>query len=173
MTRAPVLLATVTVALLGASGARACGVERWSVKSLGDNPTLLPVRSATVAKLGALPVPASLGTRSAPEHGRYVVAATLAMAKLESDGDYHLVLTAGGVSMIAEIPDPACVASAKWRPVLARVRASFESRFGTPGSWTPIGRAVRVTGVLFLDYAHGQRGHAANYAELHPVLALG
>jgi hypothetical protein len=31
---------------------------------------------------------------------------------------------------------------------------------------------VRVTGVLFFDFPHGQFGHARNYAELHPVLGF-
>jgi hypothetical protein len=36
-------------------------------------------------------------------------------------------------------------------------------------SWIHPGLRVRVAGVLFFDFPHGQSGHARNYAELHPV----
>jgi hypothetical protein len=42
-----------------------------------------------------------------------------------------------------------------------------------PGSsWRQVSLRVRVTGVLFFDFPHGQSGHAPNYAELHPVTAF-
>jgi hypothetical protein len=31
---------------------------------------------------------------------------------------------------------------------------------------------VRVSGVLFFDFAHGQSGHAPNYVELHPIVSF-
>jgi hypothetical protein len=44
---------------------------------------------------------------------------------------------------------------------------------GAPGSsWRQVSLRVRVTGVLFFDFPHGQSGHAPNYAELHPVTAF-
>jgi hypothetical protein len=36
-------------------------------------------------------------------------------------------------------------------------------------SWIHSGLRVRLAGVLFFDFPHGQSGHARNYAELHPI----
>jgi len=81
----------------------------------------------------------------------------------EDDGDYHLVLSAGGAHMIAEAPAPGCAASAT--PVRRNQMAAAR-------------RAVRlcqhavVTGVAFFDFKHGQTGVAPNAIELHPLLAF-
>ena len=54
---------------------------------------------------------------------------------------------------------------------MAAARAELERAVGGPvgGSWIHPRLLVRVTGVLFFDFPHGQYGHARNYAELHPV----
>jgi hypothetical protein len=36
-----------------------------------------------------------------------------------------------------------------------------------------LGAVAYISGVGFWDFAHGQHGHASNYAELHPVTGLG
>src|SRR5581483_4092400 len=45
-----------------------------------------------------------------------------------------------------------------------------------PGQYTPAFQqanvTVTVTGVVFFDFIHGQRGVAANGVELHPVLDI-
>jgi len=53
-------------------------------------------------------------------------------------------------------------------------RAELERAVGGPvgESWIHPGLRVRVTGVFFFDFPHGQSGHARNYAELHPVTAF-
>src|SRR4029079_3494069 len=72
-------------------------------------------QSTTIASLDAIPAPSNLpsNNRVQPtETTVYVVSATLTEYKLETDSDYHLVLSDGsGHTMIAEIPDPACVGS--------------------------------------------------------------
>jgi len=96
-----------------------CGVERWSVKT-GTDPDVglvninSPVAS-TISYLRSVGAPSSppLNARVQPaETTTYVLDATLVEYKLEGDSDYHLVLKdAQGNTMIAEIPDPACVGS--------------------------------------------------------------
>lgn len=164
-----------------------CGTERWDVKTLADpgaaGVDLTPI-TATVEELRAMPVPGPLALhtpRYPQETKTYRVTARLAVAALERDHDYHLVL-AGSTSqatMIVEIPDPACVASHVSAVVsgIARTRAYFDQTFGAPSaapqfttfSGTP---TISVTGVLFFDTLHGQRGVAPNGVELHPVLDL-
>ena len=52
--------------------------------------------------------------------------------------------------------------------VYARVRQKLMDRLDSPQSEAqPL---IRVTGVGFFDYLHGQRGVAPNGIELHPVL---
>lgn len=170
------------------AGGAACGRERWSVKTATDpaaaRVNLTPKRS-TVEALGAIPSTNTSGNldepRSTAEQQTYTVTAMLEGAKVEADGDIHLVLSDNGHTMIAEIPKaPACTEP----PITAGVsvleqqiesaRASFVQHFGEPSSsgFTPINHKVTVTGVLFFDVRHGQRGVAANAAELHPLTAL-
>src|SRR5438309_2312672 len=83
----------------------------------------------------------------------------------------NLVL-AGSTSqatMIAEIPDPACVAShmSAVTNAIKKARAYFNQTFGVPGAAPhftkiPGTPTITVTGVLFFDVLHGQHGVAPN-----------
>jgi hypothetical protein len=90
----------------------------------------------------------------------------------EEDGDYHLVLASlhnPNVTMIAEVPDPGCSGENE-SGVFETVRQQLMERLNAPGGEPrPL---VRITGVGFFDYIHGQRGVAPNGIELHPVLAV-
>ncbi|HEX4703951.1 MAG TPA: putative Ig domain-containing protein, partial [Pseudonocardiaceae bacterium] len=95
--------------------------------------------------------------------------------KLESDSDYHLVLSDGvggsGHTMIAEIPDPTCVGAGS--PLLSSVtkaRNEFNAKFTVTTSFKTANVPVTVTGVGFFDFLHGQTGVAPNGVELHSVL---
>jgi hypothetical protein len=140
-----------------------CGYDRWTVKTLQDRPQLLPTQASTVTALGHLTPPTPLpSTRLPQEHHVYVVTADVIAIRLQTDRDLHVILSAGGQTMISEAPSPAC------------------TRDTTPFRRLQMGQArdsvrlchARVTGVLFFDYAAGQYGHAPNYAELHPVLVF-
>jgi hypothetical protein len=76
--------------------------------------------------------------------------------------------------MIAEFPDPACVSHRLYRPQIATARQAFVQRFGTPPNthFVTLRGQATLTGVLFYDTCHGQRGRAPNCAEIHPVLDL-
>jgi hypothetical protein len=73
--------------------------------------------------------------------------------------------------MIAEMPLAACTSGAQHRYAMSTARAELERAVGGPvgESWIHPGLRVRVAGVLFFDFLHGQSGHARNYAELHPI----
>lgn len=97
------------------SGALACGVERWRIKTLQDRPRLIGARPTTVAHLVGVPRPASVPTyaRLASERRIYSVTAAVTLVREESDQDLHLVLQVGRNHMIAEAPNaPFCTVGA-------------------------------------------------------------
>ena len=82
-----------------------CGVERWSVKTLQDRPRLLPVKTVTLAYLVSRPAPSNLPyTRLPFERHVFRVTAAVTLIRSESDNDFHLVLSDGRRTMIAETP---------------------------------------------------------------------
>src|SRR5580693_4965211 len=102
---ARVLLALVsllsTAALLPAR-LDACGVERWSVKTGTDaDAGLVNVNSTTPNTIATMaswtaPSPIPPNNRVSPaETTVWVLTATLTQYKLESDQDYHLILSDG------------------------------------------------------------------------------
>ena len=46
----------------------------------------------------------------------------------------------------------------------------FDAKFQTTGQFQTTNTPVRVVGVGFFDFHHGQNGVAPNLVELHPVL---
>ena len=176
------VLAPAAVGSVAAVAAAAtCGVERWNVKTGADpdagKVNLSQVTASTVAGLGAVPAPAHVpvNNRVAPtETTQFSQYATLTQYKLEDDSDYHLVLSdAAGHHMIAEIPDPACVAaSSPFRPGITRARQAFDRQFTATTVFQSANVAVKVAGIGFFDFNHGQTGIAPNGIELHPALDL-
>jgi hypothetical protein len=146
----------------GASGA--CGVERWTVKTLQDRPHLLRARKTTIHYLITRPAPSSLpDTRLPFERHVFTVIAAVVLVRPEDDSDLHLVLQQGGNHMIAEAPAPYCDRRAK--PRLHREMAVARRH-------VRLCAKARVTGVAFFDYDHGQTGVAPNAIELHPILGF-
>jgi hypothetical protein len=91
----------------------ACGVERWTVKTLEDRPRLLPNRLTTVRYLVTRRAPSYLpNTRLPFERRIFTVVARVTFVRVEADSDYHLMLQEGGYHMIAEAPAPYCDARA-------------------------------------------------------------
>jgi hypothetical protein len=71
----------------------ACGVERWTVKTLQDRPRLLPSRGVTIAYLISRPKPATLPDRRLPfERHIFSVTTAVTLVRSEEDGDLHIVL---------------------------------------------------------------------------------
>jgi len=169
-----VLLLTISPALFAQ-----CGVERWSVKT-GTDPdagkvNLNSTTNTTISSLRAVPAPSPIPSNnrvSPTETTQWVINATLTEYKLESDSDYHLVLSdASGNTMIVEIPSPTCVGSGS--PFFAGIqnaRAEFDARFTATTSFQTANIPVQIKGVGMFDFLHGQTGVAPNGIELHPVL---
>jgi hypothetical protein len=167
-------LAVIAVAFAGgattahgqrAAASSACGVARWTVKTLQDRPRLLPVRDTTIAFLTSRPAPNSLpDTRLPFERRIYRIHAAVTLVRHEHDSDLHVVVRdARGRTMITEAPLPACAprATALRRRQMRVARAAVRV----------CARAV-VIGVAFFDFQHGQTGVAPNAIELHPILAF-
>ena len=176
------LRSIVFTVLAGSNLIAQCGVERWSVKTGTDaNAKLVNLNSATpttISSLRALPAPKTLPANSRiqpTETTVFVVNATLVEFALESDSDYHLVISdASGNTMITEIPAPNCVgAGSPFASDISASRAAFNARFTSVTS--NLQRAnipVQIEGVGFFDTLHGQAGVAPNGIELHPVLSI-
>jgi len=159
------------------------GFGRWTVKTGHDEDlrkvSLVP-QTATIAALRAMKPPPDLNGDSprftyagSPAIQTYrLTNVALAGYKLESDGDYHLVLVDGaGKSLIAEIVDPRRVAES-WKDRTTEARKAFDARHAASGSFQTAGETVTVTGVGFFDLLHGQSGAAPNGIELHAVLDI-
>ena len=170
-----------TLALTPNSSSGHCGVERWSVKT-GTDPDahLVDINNPvpdTISRLASLTAPSSppLNARVQPtETTTDVIDATLVEYKLEGDSDYHLVIKdAQGNTMIAEIPDPACVAaSSPFAPGIQNARSEFDAKYTATTSFHTVNIPVEVKGVGFFDFLHGQTGVAPNGIELHPVISI-
>lgn len=158
-----------------------CGVERWAVKTGVDSAAAsvpLTPQDTTLAALAAIPRPSGVvasSPRQAVEKVVYRVHATLVGVKRENDSDYHLVLSDGGATAVAEIPHPSCVGSSPFAAGILASRVALDDLLGAPPSTTSFQRLsvpVVVTGVGLSDFAHGQTGEGPADLELHPVLAL-
>ena len=183
------------------------GEERWAVK-MGADPgasqvQLLGPQSTTLHDLVLLPrpvLPTDEITRTIQERSVWVIEGRLVKFKQETgktgDSDFHLVISdetllysAGGAgsttsphSIIAEVPDPACIGGrngsvtgpSQFQSQLVSVREKFVQQFPKVLSgWNDAGGIpVRLTGVAFFDRPHGQVGRALNGLELHPLLAI-
>jgi hypothetical protein len=158
-----------------------CGVERWSVKT-GTDPDagLVNLNSSTSTTIVSMrartaPSPIPANNRVAPaETTQWVINATLKQFKLESDSDYHLVLSdASGNTMIVEIPSPTCVgAGSPFFAGIQNARSKFNARFTATTSFQTANIPVQIRGVGMFDFLHGQTGVAPNGIELHPVLDI-
>jgi hypothetical protein len=163
------------------AGFAQCGVERWSVKTGTDADVALvnlgSQTTTTISALRALAQPSTLpaNNRIQPtETTVFVVDATLTQYKLETDSDYHLVIQdASGNTMIAEIPSPSCVGSGSpFAGQISTARSAFDAKFNVTSSFQTTSTPVRITGVGFFDFLHGQTGVAPNGIEIHTVLNI-
>lgn len=161
-----------------------CGVERWAVKTGTDSAASLvnlTPKSTTISSLRAIAAPSTLSSTSprftstgSPEIQVFrLTNVTLVEYKIETDSDYHLVLSDGTSTMIAEIPDPACVTTGPWASSVKSARAAFDAKFPSVTSTFKTANVVAtVTGTGFFDLLHGQTGVAPNGIELHAVLGI-
>ncbi len=164
------VLATPT----GAQRAPVCGVDRWPVKVLIDDDTgrvNLTPRPTTVAFLARLPKPsgerANRSRLPLEQHTFRVRGILVGHHVSDDDSDIHIIIadpTTTSVTMVAEIPDPACALGSRHRTEYAMARQAI-ARI-RPGA------EIEIEGVAFWDRPHGQSGMAPNAIELHPVLRI-
>lgn len=167
----------------------ACGHERWDVKTLSDPDAdkleVDNVRHLSVTRLGMLKRPTVLGLTRAPKERRVytvnVILDSLPDRKLgfkteHLDSDIHLaVRDKNGSTIIAEFPDSGCTAEAEFRSRMQDAReALVKACDGKPpkGKFKELRGTATITGVLFFDFFHRQRGVSPNVAEIHPVLSF-
>lgn len=163
--------------LLISTQAFPCGTERWNVKVGSDADAsrinLSNIVSITVGAMGLFPKPAKMpaNNRVAPyELTVYEVSAQITRIAKENDGDFHLVLTSNGSTMIAEVPELDCVSSSS--PLYSGIASAANTLDGIINSGMAMPVAVIIRGVGFFDFPHGQTGKAPNYIELHPVIGI-
>ena len=160
-----------------------CGVERWAIKTGTDSAAgqvNMTPQNTTIGAMGAIPAPSSLGSSSprftyagSPEIQVFrLTNVTFTQYKLENDSDYHLVLTDGSNTMIAEIPDPVCFSGGAFSSGISASRAAFDARYTASTSFQTANVPVTITGAGFFDILHGQTGVAPNGIELHAVLSI-
>ncbi|OYW05556.1 MAG: hypothetical protein B7X11_01845, partial [Acidobacteria bacterium 37-65-4] len=179
--RVALLAIGLAVILLSINAGAQCGVERWSVKT-GTDPdaglvNLSSTTPTTIATMVGWPAPNPIPSNNRVSPYETTVSqlnATLVEYKLESDSDYHLVLSDGnGHTMIAEIPAPTCVGSGSpFLNGITNARNEFDAVYTATGSFHTANIPVRVTGVGMFDFLHGQTGVAPNGIEIHPVLDI-
>ncbi len=168
------------LALLCATAALPCGVERQAVKTLADIDRLR-VNTTPIDNTIAI-----LNTRTAPSRRDLMAASNYRIApyelqvwrvtgylvgfKLEADEDFHIVLADlddPTQTMVVEIPSEHCMKGS------GALQASWQKRFGkaTPKFKRVLAHKimVQVTGYGFFDIIHGQTGVARNGFELHPL----
>lgn len=182
-----IVLALFAGLLLTDLGAQTkCGAEREAVKTMrdADTPKIVNGKQSTIEELTSFPAPTrkALDEHSASRFPQeqiiYTVTGTLVGAKLERDGDYHVVIASlkqPALTMIVEIPSPDCVEGGT-KSIVDRLRKQLAQRFPN-GKITPkfrapeYGETITVTGPGFFDIKHGtpQTGVAPNGFELHPL----
>jgi hypothetical protein len=163
----------------------ACGVERWPVKTLADADAgrinFVPV-SSTIAILSGLPAHCGGGPDASRAYGEelqvYEVIGRITLVRAEDDRDYHIALADPNQptsTMVTEVADPGCFGATGTlfaQQLLQDARVSFDA-FRAGRSLTGLaGEMVRVRGVGFYDFNHGQTGRSRSCIELHPVLAI-
>src|ERR1700693_930079 len=165
-----------------------CGTERWDVKTLTDpaagSVDFTHVKNSTVTKLGKIHSTTHTASRRPEEKVAYrikVILDSLPTKKLgfkiePNDSDIHLaVRDAAGKTMIVEFPNAGCTAGAKKRAKMKNARAALIAACGQPpsASFRELHGTATITGVLFFDFFHHQRGVSLpNIVELLPALSF-
>jgi len=157
------------------------GVERWAVKVLTDaswtNFDSIPKPTSVTHLVNVTtPTPSKTMPRYDPvEDSCYVTVVTITEMRVESDSDWHLVITDGSSNtMIAECPCPNCtsVAASHYIGDFTGARNWIAANIGNRTNTSLNIKNVQITGQAFIDPPHGQTGAAPNNLELHSILHM-
>ena len=156
------------------------GVERWAVKVLTDpdvgtinfNPITTTVNN--MVNIVTPPPSTSMPRYAGIEDKTYKLVCKITIKKDEDDDDYHLVLSDGTHTFIGEIPNAVCATAASSAYVNQYISCrNFIDSHIPHGNVNNVNIPdVEVTGVAFVDPAHGQTGKAPNNIEFHPILDI-
>lgn len=161
-----------------------CGIERWSVKTLSDkDATSVDVSSVVSTTIKALndvaPRCSSLPSiRTYPEEFKtFEVTGKILVVRSEDDRDYHIALqdlSDPSVTIVTEIADPSCEGSvtSPFRQLLGQARNAFNAIIGGRSFSAMVGETLKVRGVGFYDFNHGQTGRSLSCIEIHPVISV-
>ena len=159
-----------------------CGVERWAVKTLIDPDTthinFNNVIPSTIQYQRSLTKPVTLpDTRLDVEDTVYSIECIMYKYKLEDDNDIHIVIHAVGdtsQTMVAEMLNAQCpgVAATSRYTQLNNLRTWFNNTYHPTTSFTTANVRIRISGVGFFDFLHGQTGIPPNGREIHPILTF-
>jgi len=161
-----------------------CGVERWPVKTLSDvdaaRVDLSHVQATTIKALNERAAHCNGGpdSRVYPEELElFEVTGRVTVVRFEDDRDYHIAVADpadSSYTMVTEVADIACqgAISSPHRTLLEAGRNMFISLLGGRAPSALVGATVRLRGVGFFDFNHGQTGRSRNCMEIHPVLAI-
>ena len=160
------------------------GKERWDVKTLQDQAAsevdFDHISSATINSMSEIPLTFNPNVEAEffrhPEEKKVyrIDNCKIDLVKNESgaDGDYHLVIKQGNITMIGEIPDFHCENN-KQSPaieIFKKVRTDFQPLL-TGNRYQD--HTFDITGVAFFDPPHNQTGrNKINGIELHPILDI-
>jgi hypothetical protein len=159
-------------------------VERWFVKTLADQDAssvnLAAVTPISIHDLNALPSHCDGGPdrRAYPEEFQvFEIVGRVTFIAHEDDRDYHIAvqdLDDSSASIVTELADTMC-SGAVMSPHLATLRSvegMFASVLNGAAPTSLVGGTVRMRGVGFYDFDHGQRGRSKNCIELHPIIFI-
>ena len=161
-----------------------CGLERWAVKTLSDSAAssvdLSRVQTTTIKALNELPTHCSglpMTRAFTEEFIVYEVVGRVIYVKDEDDRDYHVAVADpadSSYTIVTEVADTACsgAINSPHRTEMGSARASFMSVLAGRSPSTLVGTTVRLRGVGFYDFNHGQIGRSRNCMELHPLISF-
>lgn len=161
-----------------------CGIERWPVKTLSD-PSATSVDmsvapTTTIAALNQFTAHCSgiPSLRTYPEEFKtFEVTGRILVVRSEDDHDYHIALqdlNDPSVTIVTEIADPSCEGSvtSPFRQLLGQTRNAFNAIIGGRALSAMVGETLKVRGVGFYDFNHGQTGRSQSCLEIHPVISV-
>ena len=161
-----------------------CGVERWPVKTLSDADAtrvdLTRVQQTTIRALNERPTHCSglpNARTFAEEFQVFEVVGRVTFVRLEDDRDYHIAVadpSDSSFTIVTEVADIACqgAINSPHRGALESARNAFISMLGGRSPSSLIGATVRLRGMGFYDFNHGQNGRSRTCMEIHPVTSI-
>ncbi|HWY98634.1 MAG TPA: T9SS type A sorting domain-containing protein, partial [Bacteroidia bacterium] len=134
-------------------------------------------KNSSVSHITGLTTPTP--TSSMPRYDQvedsvYTVVCNITEMRVEADSDWHLVITDGKSTMIAECPCPSCnsVIASPYISQFTTCRNWIASHIGNKTNTSLSIKNVQITGQAFLDPPHGQSGAAPNNVELHSIFDI-